>query len=564
MHAIPTCLLLAAACLAPSATFALGWPGCADVTDADFKVTPIATRAVDKVNEPMKMAFDLLAGPGEDAKDKVDVYFTERNGLLRKFDSKQKKVVTLATFNLVTAGQTSDGLLGIALDPAFKSNHWLYLYYSFNGPGEISWRISRFTLDNANQTLDMASEKVVLKIPEKLVTTHPGGALQFDAYGDLWITVGNNYINAATEFPVWSSSNTTDLRGKILRIHPKPDGSYSIPEGNLFPEGKFPAGRTRPEIYVMGARNPYTLTLDPVRRWAAFGDVGPDDQTADGDPLNAAGAPDNTEEQNLAVAPGNFGYPFFAGANKVLKKGVNASKPIIPAGMDWAGVPHTGLDTLPPAVPAIYPYPRGCAVTGPIYRYDGDLNSSVKFPPHFHRKWFFTDFNPNAKNPVTLATLSADGKAITATEQVLKGVTLYKPLDIQQGPDGALYVNNYAGYRTVSAETGIIRIEYTGTCRPAEPKLEKPVPVSMHPGSDPAGWNPVAPAPDLLEARGAVVEISAAGAFRLEVRDVAGRLVAVRNGSGRTRFSLGEIRKPGIYFLFLNAPAGRSVRKMVY
>ena len=549
-------LALAAVCDVPSVHAALTWPGCKDITDADFRVTNLVTRAADKVEEPMKMAFDLLAAPGEDAKGKVDVYFTERNGLLRKYDSKQNKVLTLATFDLVTDGKTSDGLLGIALDPAFKKNHQLFLYYSFNGPGEISWRISRFTLDNANQTLDMASEKILLKIPEKLVTTHPGGALQFDAYGDLWITVGNNFLNGATEFPVWSSSNTNDLRGKILRIHPKPDGSYSIPDGNLFPEGKYPPGKTRPEIYIMGTRNPYTLALDPVRRWAAFGDIGPDNLTADGDPLNANPAQDNTEEQDLAVGPGNFGFPFFAGANRVMKKGINPLQPIIPAGMDWAGVPHNGLDTLPPAIPAIHPYPRGCAITGPIYRYDGDLNSSIKLPPHFDRKWFFTDFNANAKNPITLATLSADGKSITASEQVLKGVTLYKPLDFQQGPDGALYVNNYAGYRTVTAETGIIRIDYIGDCRPALPKLESPSTLAMTQQASPAG-----PGLEIIQARGLSVGVTAKGSFTLDLRDMRGKILATHNGQGQMRVTLEKLHEPGIYFVTATSQEGRTTRK---
>ncbi|MBK7653635.1 MAG: PQQ-dependent sugar dehydrogenase [Flammeovirgaceae bacterium] len=56
-----------------------------------------------------------------------------------------------------------------------------------------------------------------------------------------------------------SSSNTNDLRGKILRIHPEPDGTYTIPEGNLFPKGE---EKTRPEIYVMGNRNPYRISVD--------------------------------------------------------------------------------------------------------------------------------------------------------------------------------------------------------------------------------------------------------------------------------------------------------------
>ena len=60
-----------------------------------------------------------------------------------------------------------------------------------------------------------------------------------------------------------TAANTNDLRGKILRIRVKDDGSYEIPEGNLFAPG---TAKTRPEIYVMGDRNPYRISvfIDPV------------------------------------------------------------------------------------------------------------------------------------------------------------------------------------------------------------------------------------------------------------------------------------------------------------
>ncbi|MBW8886879.1 MAG: PQQ-dependent sugar dehydrogenase [Fibrobacteres bacterium] len=170
-------IFLAVGLAAYPAHSALTWTGCSDLTDADFKVTTLVSRSADTIDEPMKMAFDLLAQPGEDAKGKVDVYFTERFGKLRKFDSQTGKVLTLGKFNLTIDGSSSDGLMGIALDPAFKSNHWVYLYYTFKSASETSWRVSRFTLDAANAHMDMASEKVVLSVPIKIGSQHTGGAL---------------------------------------------------------------------------------------------------------------------------------------------------------------------------------------------------------------------------------------------------------------------------------------------------------------------------------------------------------------------------------------------------
>ena len=70
-----------------------------------------------------------------------------------------------------------------------------------------------------------------------------------------------------------SSGNTNDLRGKIMRIRVKDDGTYEIPEGNLFPKG---TDKTRPEIYVMGNRNPYRISVDQKNSNLYWGEVGPD------------------------------------------------------------------------------------------------------------------------------------------------------------------------------------------------------------------------------------------------------------------------------------------------
>ena len=58
-----------------------------------------------------------------------------------------------------------------------------------------------------------------------------------------------------------------------MRIKVNEDGSYSIPEGNLFPVG---TAKTRPEIFTMGHRNPYRISVDPKRGYVYWGDVEPD------------------------------------------------------------------------------------------------------------------------------------------------------------------------------------------------------------------------------------------------------------------------------------------------
>src|SRR6187549_1760898 len=111
-------LLLASGIAAGTSHAVLSWPDCKDAANAEFKAVPLVTRATNMAAEPMKMAFDLLADKGEDAKGKVDVYFTERLGNVRKYDSKTGTVITLAKIPLNIVSSSSDGVMGIALDPA--------------------------------------------------------------------------------------------------------------------------------------------------------------------------------------------------------------------------------------------------------------------------------------------------------------------------------------------------------------------------------------------------------------------------------------------------------------
>jgi len=90
-------------------------------------------------------------------------------------------------------------------------------------------------------------------------------------------------------------------------------------------------------------------------------------------------------------------------------------------------------------------------------------------PPHFDGKWFVTDWK---KNIIKAFTLNDQGTSVTAEEELLKLANLTNPVEFEEGPDGAFYLINYAGNRTFSANTSIIRLEYTGTC------TIKPAPIS--------------------------------------------------------------------------------------
>lgn len=467
------------------------YPGCPAVTDADFKIDTLLRRGIapdPNLAEPDKMAFDM------DPEGNVDVYFTEiRPANIKRYNGKTKTVTTLAKLPIWTGPYTSpennkganveEGVTGIVLDPNFKTNGWIYVHWS--PASQNVFRISRFTV--ANNAINLADEKIVLQYEsQRSMCCHTGGAMAFDAYGDLWIAQGANGGNVkglmGTTEPIiginevdrykseeWGATSTKGLRGGFLRIHPTPDGKYTIPAGNFgeyfynqTKDAKYlDTGKVAPEVYIKGTRNNYTMALDPVRRWLFWGDVGPDQLTAA-----------QREEFNLRKTPGFEGWPYFAGNNLKWSGNKDPAAPV--NNSKW----NAGLTTLPPARPttklpdAFMSKMRTAPISGPLYLYDGDLKSQVKLPPHFNRKWFVTDYTAGK---AFVFDVDAEGNQVTGFQPFLSAVEFNGPVDFRQGPDGALYIANYGFVNFASgSNTSIMRIRYTGSCRPAEPKLETP------------------------------------------------------------------------------------------
>src|SRR5581483_7386687 len=221
----------------------------------------------DTLKDPMELS---VAADGR-------VFFEQRNGTIKVWKPDSKKVVTIGTIPVFDG--LEDGMLGLTLDPDFTKNGWIYLNHSLpetetdsNGKKSGIIRVSRYTVKG--DALDMASEKKLLDTrTQREQCCHVGGSMAFDSKGNLYISVGDNTnpfesdnyapIDARPGRSPWdaqkSAANANDLRGKINRIHPEKDGTYTIPKGNLFPPG---TPGTRPEIYVMGNRNPFRISID--------------------------------------------------------------------------------------------------------------------------------------------------------------------------------------------------------------------------------------------------------------------------------------------------------------
>ena len=144
---------------------------------------------------------------------------------------------------------------------------------------------------------------------------HAGGALEFDGNGNLYVATGDNSnpfdsdgyapIDERAGRAAWdaqrSAANSNALNGKVLRIHPETDGTYTIPDGNLFPPGTAPvlSGLARPEIYAMGFRNPFRIGIDPTTNHLFVADYGPDAGA-----VSPTRGPDGRVEWNILSKPG--------------------------------------------------------------------------------------------------------------------------------------------------------------------------------------------------------------------------------------------------------------------
>ncbi|WP_093749103.1 MULTISPECIES: PQQ-dependent sugar dehydrogenase [unclassified Streptomyces] len=445
----------------------------------DFQQVTLA-KGVAETGEPMTMA--VLPDRS--------VLHTSRDGTLRRTDAAG---TTGVAGKLDVYSHDEEGLQGVAADPGFSSNRFVYLYYApkLNTPGGDAPsdgaasdftpfdgvnRLSRFVLKGDN-TLDLASEKKILDVPaSRGLCCHVGGDIDFDAAGNLYLSTGDDtnpfasdgftpIDERASRNPAYdaqrSSGNTNDLRGKILRIKVNADGSYSIPSGNLFPSG---TAKTRPEIYAMGFRNPFRMSVDKATGIVYMGDYGPDSGTA-----SSTRGPAGQVEFNRITKAGNFGWPYCTGKNDAyvdfdFATGTSGSKFNCAAPKNTSPR-NTGLNDLPAAEPAWIPYDGGSVpefgngsespMGGPVYRYDAASTSDVKFPQEYDGDFFAGEFG---RRWIKRIETGGDGTVQSINAFPWSGTQV---MDMAFGPDGALYVLDYGtGYFSGDANSALYRIEH--------------------------------------------------------------------------------------------------------
>lgn len=440
----------------------------------------------EKLDEPMELT--LL--------DQDRILFIERKGAVKLYNNQTRELKTIANIPVSTkyvnaAGKEAvaeDGLLGLNKDPNFAENNWIYLYYST--PNASQNVLSRFEMKGDELLLD--SEKIMLEVPvQREECCHTGGSIAWDKQGNLYLSTGDNTnphgsngFSPSDERPgrePWdaqkSSANTNDLRGKIIRIKPQPDGSYTIPEGNLFPEG---TAKTRPEIYTMGHRNPFRISVDQRTGYLYWGEVGPDASNPD-----SLRGPAGHDEVGQARQAGNYGWPHFVGDNKAYYKydfAKEQSQELWQVEAPTNTSPNnTGLQTLPPAQKAFIWYPYGAspefplvgsggrnAMAGPVYYRDDFTGAERPFPDYYDGKLFTYDW---IRGWIMSVTMDEDGN-FESMERFMPSYKFSNPMDMVFAADGDLYMLEYGtSWFSENDDARLIRIEFNAGNRKPQIQL---------------------------------------------------------------------------------------------
>jgi len=407
------------------------------------------------------------------------VFYVERTGEVWTWSPKSGRATLAAQFDVSQYGE--NGLLGIALDPDFARTPWVYLFYAlddFDPPadydadalpytGPLGTNVLARLRLKGDGKLDLDSYEELLRTPSERVGGHEGGQITFLPDETLVLSVGDNTnpfgdadgftpLDARPERDRYDARRTSpdpfDLRGKLLRLNR--DGS--IPAGNMFPRD---GSEGRPEIYVMGARNPFRTAVDPTTGRLYFGDIGPDAA------FDGARGPRGYDEVNVVDGPAHFGWPFCIGDNLPYNAYDYAT--------EVAGAPFSCAGYVPAALAYDYTTVSELAL-GNVRGIDGTLTgrsamagavvrrppgkAPYRLPDTYEGALLMTEWT---RDIIAAVDIDREGN-LERVRRVVPWVRLHRPLDLEIGPDGALYVLEYGtGHGGDNDDAQLVRIEHS-------------------------------------------------------------------------------------------------------
>lgn len=252
--------------------------------------------------------------------DDTQWYVVERAGHVKRFandaaTTTSSEVVDISSrVDSASSGET--GLLGMAFHPSFPADPRVFLSYTTNINGQIVSRISAFTSADNGQTLDAASETVLLTVDQP-ESNHNGGNIVFGADGYLYIGFGDGGGGGDKHGTIGNGQNLNTLLGKILRIDVgvSTATTYAIPLDNPYVNNPLcgtmggSGSQACPEIYAYGFRNPWRFSFDRMNDDLWVGDVGQG----------------SWEEIDVVDKGGNYGWRCYEGDHPYNISGCNGT-----------------------------------------------------------------------------------------------------------------------------------------------------------------------------------------------------------------------------------------------
>ncbi len=329
---------------------------------------------------------------------------------------------------LAVSSSGERGLLGIAFDPNYTNNRYLYCYYTATTPA-VHNRISRFAA-NADGTQVVAGSETTLMDLDNLstATNHNGGAIHFGPDGKLYVAVGENANGA-------NAQSLANRLGKMLRLNPDPANPIPTDNPTSFPNIAGTTSGNNKTIWAVGLRNPFTFAFQPGTGRLYINDVGEG----------------TWEEINLGAPGANYGW-----------RTVEGPTPANIAGMTY---PFLGYHHSNSALTFPTPGFTGNVIVGGTF-YNA---ANYTFPADYVNDYFFGDEGANFIRRYDYTTNS-----VTAFATNDGGAS-----DLKVGPDGCLYYVSRGG-------AGVYRVRYTQAIAPyivtppaAHPTLTACAPVTL-------------------------------------------------------------------------------------